>query len=119
MSVADATKYVSAKLITIGYLALVLVLGLAFLRMENISQQLHLESQRRAYTLCEQANRDRTTTRYIVEGALTLNQEIIDSSDISVQEYFQQIQPRREAFLDDIGNRLRLTPCPPDPDSLP
>lgn len=104
-------------LLAVAYGVLVVLIVIAFVNVERTKDRVELESQRRAFVLCQVTNDDRETLLAIVEGALTPpSDEHLESLSPEVQEYFESIQPRREAFLEEVESRLSPISCPPDPD---
>lgn len=103
---------------TIAYGILIAAILLGFWRVQEVSQQVALETERRAYILCETNNEDRITIVELLEDLTFINEAVIEDLDPVVQEYLNEVRPAREEFMAQAAIDLAPTECPPNPDEI-
>ncbi|MCA1807655.1 MAG: hypothetical protein LC687_07400 [Actinobacteria bacterium] len=103
------TRIKQYRLLTVAYGILVLLVIAGFVRSEAVSNELDLESQRRANLLCELSNDNQ-------ENLVTVLERIFEqpiSSNVTDETY-----KARQEFLDEIHRTLGPITCPPSPDDI-
>lgn len=93
-------------LLITGYVILVLVVSLGFVRMEALANRIEYESQLQAKANCESANSSKQAVLFLTTA---LREFARDPADPVSEE------KAKDDFVDRIREGVTLDECPPDP----